>query len=71
MKQDELEARAAIIREQLANPESLKALIINELKKMRKSLVMTAVRQLCAVPKHLAINEQDMLPADPVTVGVV
>ena len=31
-EQEELEARAAIIREQLANPESLKALIIDELK---------------------------------------
>ncbi len=31
-EQEELEAKAAIIREQLANPESLKALIINELK---------------------------------------
>ena len=47
-EQEELEARAAVIREQLGNPESLKNLIINELK-MRKSLVMIAVLQLSNV----------------------
>jgi len=67
-EQDELEAKAAIIREQLANPESLKALIIDELKDdakkfgddRRSPIVQRAVAE--------AINEQDMLPADPVTV---
>ncbi|WP_166169633.1 DNA topoisomerase IV subunit A [Acinetobacter sp. SA01] len=67
-EQDELEARAAIIREQLANPESLKALIINELKEDAKKFGDDRRSPIVRRAEALAINEQDMLPADPVTV---
>lgn len=48
-EQDELSARAALIREQLANPESLKNLIIGELKEDAKNLGMSAVLLLWSV----------------------
>jgi topoisomerase-4 subunit A len=67
-EQEELEARAAIIREQLANPESLKALIINELKEDAKKFGDDRRSPIVKRAEALAINEQDMLPADPVTV---
>ncbi|MGE8685014.1 MAG: DNA topoisomerase IV subunit A [Acinetobacter sp.] len=67
-EQDELEARAAIIREQLANPESLKALIINELKEDAKKFGDDRRSPIVKRADAQAINEQDMLPADPVTV---
>ena len=67
-EQDELEARAAIIREQLANPESLKALIINELKEEAKKFGDDRRSPIVKRADAQAINEQDMLPADPVTV---
>ncbi|GAA5179966.1 DNA topoisomerase IV subunit A [Acinetobacter kookii] len=67
-EQEELEARAAIIREQLANPESLKALIINELKEDAKKFGDDRRSPIVRRAEALAINEQDMLPADPVTV---
>ncbi|WP_180134604.1 DNA topoisomerase IV subunit A [Acinetobacter sp. YH12070] len=67
-EQEELEAQAAIIREQLANPESLKALIINELKEDAKKFGDDRRSPIVKRAEAHAINEQDMLPADPVTV---
>lgn len=67
-EQEELEAKAAIIREQLANPESLKALIINELKEDAKKFGDDRRSPIVKRAEAHAINEQDMLPADPVTV---
>ncbi|RZG69421.1 DNA topoisomerase IV subunit A [Acinetobacter bouvetii] len=67
-EQDELEAKAAIIREQLANPESLKNLIINELKDDAKKFGDDRRSPIVRREDAQAINEQDMLPADPVTV---
>lgn len=67
-EQDELEARAAIIREQLANPESLKGLIIGELKDDAKKFGDDRRSPIVQREDAQAINEQDMLPADPVTV---
>lgn len=67
-EQEELEAKAAVIREQLANPESLKALIINELKDDAKRFGDDRRSPLVHRAEAQAINENDMLPADPVTV---
>ena len=67
-EQEELEARALIIREQLANPESLKNLIISELKEDAKRFGDDRLSPLVQRAEAQAINEQDMLPADPVTV---
>ncbi|MCG2608526.1 DNA topoisomerase IV subunit A [Acinetobacter sp. SM34] len=67
-EQEELEAKAAIIREQLANPESLKVLIINELKEDAKKFGDDRRSPIVKRAEALAINEQDMLPVDPVTV---
>ncbi|OTG76981.1 DNA topoisomerase IV subunit A [Acinetobacter sp. ANC 5054] len=67
-EQEELEAKAAIIREQLANPESLKTLIINELKEDAKKFGDDRRSPIVKRAEAHAINEQDMLPADPVTV---
>ena len=67
-EQEELEARALIIREQLANPESLKNLIISELKEDAKRFGDDRRSPLVQRAEAQAINEQDMLPADPVTV---
>ena len=67
-EQSELEARAAIIREQLANPESLKGLIIGELKDDAKKFGDDRRSPIVQREDAQAINEQDMLPADPVTV---
>ncbi|WP_411690771.1 DNA topoisomerase IV subunit A [Acinetobacter towneri] len=67
-EQEELEAKAAIIREQLANPESLKNLIISELKEDAKKFGDDRRSPIVLRAEATAINEQDMLPADPVTV---
>ncbi|MEG2357878.1 DNA topoisomerase IV subunit A [Acinetobacter sp.] len=67
-EQDELEAKAAIIREQLDNPESLKSLIIGELKEDAKKFGDDRRSPMVKREDAQAINEQDMLPADPVTV---
>ena len=67
-EQEELEAKAAIIREQLANPESLKALIISELKEDAKKFGDDRRSPIVQRAEATAISEQDMLPADPVTV---
>ncbi len=67
-EQEELEAKAAIIREQLANPESLKSLIINELKDDAKRFGDDRRSPIVQRAEATAINEQDLMPADPVTV---
>lgn len=67
-EQEELEAKAAIIREQLANPESLKSLIINELKEDAKRFGDDRRSPIVQRAEATAISEQDLMPADPVTV---
>lgn len=67
-EQEELEAKAAIIREQLANPESLKTLIINELKEDAKRFGDDRRSPIVQRAEATAISEQDLMPADPVTV---
>ncbi|OTG81250.1 DNA topoisomerase IV subunit A [Acinetobacter sp. ANC 4558] len=67
-EQEELEARAAILREQLANPESLKSLIIDELKDDAKKFGDDRRSPIVQRAEATAINEQDMLPAEAVTV---
>ena len=52
-EQDELAAKAAIIREQLANPESLRNLMIEELKADANNLVMIAARPSSFAAKPL------------------
>ncbi|QIO07172.1 DNA topoisomerase IV subunit A [Acinetobacter shaoyimingii] len=67
-EQEELEAKAAIIREQLANPESLKNLIISELKEDAKKFGDDRRSPIVQRAEAAAISEQDLMPADPVTV---
>ncbi|NNP72496.1 DNA topoisomerase IV subunit A [Acinetobacter defluvii] len=67
-EQDELEARAAVIREQLENPESLKNLIISELKEDAKKFGDDRRSPIVQRAEAHAIREQDLMPADPVTV---
>ena len=67
-EQAELEAKAAIIREQLANPESLKSLIINELKEDAKKFGDDRRSPLVQRAEATIIREQDLMPADMVTV---
>lgn len=67
-EQEELEAKAALIREQLADPESLKALIINELKDDAKKYGDDRRSPIVHRAEATAMSEQDFMPADPVTV---
>ena len=67
-EQEELEAKAALIREHLANPESLKALIINELKDDAKKYGDDRRSPIVHRAEATAMSEQDFMPADPVTV---
>ena len=67
-EQEELEARAAIIREQLANPESLKALIIDELKDDAKKFGDDRRSPIVQRAEASAMSEQDLMPAEAVTV---
>ena len=67
-EQEELEAKAAIIREQLANPESLKSLIINELKEDAKKFGDDRRSPIVARADAVQIKEQDLMPAETVTV---
>lgn len=67
-EQEELEAKAALIREQLANPESLKSLIINELKDDAKKYGDDRRSPIVHRAEATAMSEQDFMPADPVTV---
>ena len=67
-EQEELEAKAAIIREQLGNPESLKNLIIGELKDDAKRYGDDRRSPIVKRSEASAISEQDLMPAEPVTV---
>ncbi|WP_089605208.1 DNA topoisomerase IV subunit A [Acinetobacter piscicola] len=67
-EQEELEARAAVIREQLANPESLKSLIIEELKDDAKKFGDDRRSPIVQRSEAQAISEQDLMPAEAVTV---
>ena len=67
-EQEELEARAAVIREQLGNPESLKNLIINELKEDAKKFGDDRRSPIVQREEAVQIREQDLLPAETVTV---
>ncbi|WP_445116802.1 DNA topoisomerase IV subunit A [Acinetobacter sp. WZC-1] len=67
-EQEELEAKAAVIREQLGNPESLKALIIDELKDDAKKFGDDRRSPIVQRAEATAISEQDLMPAEPVTV---
>lgn len=67
-EQEELEAKAALIREQLANPEALKSLIINELKDDAKKYGDDRRSPIVHRAEATAMSEQDFMPADPVTV---
>ena len=69
-EQADLEAKATVIREQLANPDALKNLIITELKEDAKKFGDARRSPLVARQEATAISEQDMLPADPVTVVI-
>lgn len=67
-EQDELAAKAAIIREQLANPESLKNLMIDELKEDAKKFGDDRRSIIVEREEAVQIKEQDLLPAENVTV---
>ncbi|MEB3753290.1 DNA topoisomerase IV subunit A [Acinetobacter sp. MD2(2019)] len=67
-EQDELAAKAAIIREQLANPESLKSLMIDELKDDAKKFGDDRRSAIVQRDEAVQIKEQDLLPAETVTV---
>ncbi|WP_288419800.1 DNA topoisomerase IV subunit A [uncultured Acinetobacter sp.] len=67
-EQDELAARAAIIREQLENPESLKTLIINELKEDAKKFGDDRRAPIVEREEAVQIKEYDLIPAETVTV---
>lgn len=67
-EQDELAARAAIIREQLENPESLKTLIINELKEDAKKFGDDRRASIVEREEAVQIKEHDLIPAETVTV---
>ncbi len=67
-EQEELEARAAVIREQLANPDSLKNLIISELKDDAKKFGDDRRSPIVQRAEATAIKEQDLMPAELVTV---
>ena len=67
-EQAELEARAAVIREQLANPDSLKNLIISELKDDAKKFGDDRRSPIVQRAEATAIKEQDLMPAELVTV---
>ncbi len=67
-EQDELAARAAVIREQLANPEALKNLIISELKEDAKKFGDDRRSPIVEREEAIQIKEQDLLPAEAVTV---
>ncbi|MHA3056840.1 DNA topoisomerase IV subunit A [Acinetobacter sp. ANC 4641] len=67
-EQDELSAKATIIREQLANPESLKNLVINELKEDAKKFGDERRSAIVQRAEAVQIKEQDLMPAEAVTV---
>ncbi len=58
-------ARAAIIREQLENPESLKTLIINELKEDAKKFGDDRRAPIVEREEAVQIKEHDLIPEKP------
>lgn len=67
-EQDELNDKATILREQLNNPESLKKLMIDELKEDAKKFGDDRRSPIVQRSEATAIKEQDLIPADPITV---
>ena len=67
-EQNELEAKATTIREQLNNPESLKNLIISELKEDAKKFGDERHSPIVMRADAVQIKEQDLMPAEAVTV---
>lgn len=67
-EQDELNQKASVIREQLANPESLKKLMIDELKEDAKKFGDDRRSPLIERTEAIAIKEQDIMPAESITV---
>lgn len=69
-EQDELEKRAAILREQLENPESLKKLMIQELTEDAKKFGDERRSPLIYRDDAVKIKETDLTPAETVTVAL-
>lgn len=69
-EQDELEKRAAIIREQLENPESLKKLMIQELNEDAKKFGDDRRSPIVHRDDAIKIKETDLTPAETVTVAL-
>lgn len=67
-EQDELSGKAAIIREQLNNPESLKSLIIDELQADAKAHGDERRSPVVQRAEAAALKETDLIPAEVVTV---
>lgn len=67
-EQDELGARATIIRDQLNNPESLKSLIIDELQADARAYGDERRSPLVQRDEATALKESDLIPAEAVTV---
>ncbi|KAA8732150.1 DNA topoisomerase IV subunit A [Acinetobacter qingfengensis] len=67
-EQDELAVRAAIIREQLNNPESLKKLMISELNEDAKKFGDDRRSPIVHRKEAVQIKESDFIPAETVTV---
>ncbi|WP_269913916.1 DNA topoisomerase IV subunit A [Acinetobacter sp. HY1485] len=67
-EQDELSKQAAILKEQLENPESLKKLIIDELKADSKKFGDDRRSKIVEREDAVQIKEQDLMPAETVTV---
>ncbi len=67
-EQDELAAKAAILREQLANPESLRNLMIDELKADAKQFGDDRRSPVVVRAEAVALKESDVTPAETVTV---
>lgn len=69
-EQDELEKRAAVIREQLANPESLKKLMIQELTEDAKKFGDDRRSPIVHRDDAVKIKETDFTPAETVTIAL-
>lgn len=67
-EQEELAAKAAIIREQLDNPESLKTLMIDELKADSKRFGDVRRSPIVRREEATQLKEQDFAPVEAVTV---
>lgn len=69
-EQDELSERAAVIREQLENPESLKKLMINELNDDAKKFGDDRRSPIVHRSDAVQMKESDFTPAETVTVAL-